>query len=186
MIKKIKVYNRQFITRIIKDGYDSGFPFFNRTWHLVSIHGDSRKLMTPENVGILEGFGMSSCLSMDFWDITDDPDFIAELKISFPKYVLFNKEQANEVVEFLTKLKNDPSDDVLICHCDAGISRSGAVATFAAEFFGLDHNSLMLYNPNIHPNAMVLRMLREAAGLGGSSAYMTAEQAREMARKTLG
>lgn len=174
VIGRIQVYNRWSVETLAKNGKDSGFPFFDKTWHLISIHGDSKRFLTPDVVEVLKGHGMGQCLSQDFWDITDDPKFILQLKKSHPHYVLFGKRQAMEIVAFLAERKVEEGDDVLVCHCDAGISRSGAVATFACEFYGLSYSAFLLDNPRLHPNPMVLRMLREAAGLGGKMAFIEA------------
>ena len=179
MIKKVIIYNRQSMDRLPPYGTESGFQYCYAPWSLVSIHGDSRKFLTPENVSKLKELGMRDSLSQEYWDITDDPELVAQLKIYKPQYILFSQEQAKEVVAFLSKLKDDPIDQILICHCDAGISRSGATGAFACQFFGLDYNEFSEDNPMIHPNRMVLRMLREAAGLAGPSEFMTAWEVKE-------
>ena len=182
MIGKIQVYNRWSVETLAKEGRQSGFPFFGRTWHLVSIHGDSKQFLTPEVIEVMKGYGMGKCLSLDFWDITDEPRLIEALKQSHPQYVLFRKRQAMEIVAFMAERKVESGDDVLVCHCDAGISRSGATATFACEFFGLDYGEFLQDNPYLKPNPMVLRMLREAAGLGGKTAFMSFVEAEKERR----
>ena len=187
MIEKIQVYNRQSMDALARYGKESGFPFFDRTWHLVSIHGDSKQFLTPAVTKVLKRYGMGECLSMDFWDITDNPDTIVWLKQSYPQYRLFTRDQAVEVVAFLEARKVESDGDVFVCHCDAGISRSGAVATFACELFGLDYFEFLTDNPRLKPNPMVLRMLRETVGLGGKTAFMTAMEAeKEKQRKEIG
>jgi len=183
MIGRIQVYNRWSMETLAKEGRESGFPFLGRTWHLVSIHGDSKRFLTPDVVDVLKGLGMGECLSLDFWDITDDPKLIAALKQSHPQYRLFRKRQAMEVVAFLAARKAEAGDDVLVCHCDAGISRSGAVATFACETFGLDYGKFLKDNPYLRPNPTVLRMLRAAAGLGGKTAFMDHYEAEKEKRR---
>jgi intein/homing endonuclease/predicted protein tyrosine phosphatase len=60
---------------------------------------------------------------------------------------------------------------VAVHNCDAGISRSGAVAEFAAEVFGIPFDVFFRQNPQIMPNSFVRRLLRESAGLTGESAF---------------
>lgn len=182
MITDIRVYSRQSMERLASEGRTSGFPFFGVTWHLVSIHGRSKQFLTPSVIKTLEGFGMSRSISLDFWDITDNPELIDALKKEKSDYILFSDSQAEDVVKFMNDRKAESSSDVLICHCDAGVSRSGAVGTFACEFFGLDYKKFCSDNPYVSPNLMVLRMLRTTAGTGGPTAFMTAFEA-EAARK---
>jgi hypothetical protein len=89
----------------------------------------------------------------------------------YPNIPLFTKQQADTVVKFCNDRKAEPTDDVLVAQCDAGISRSGAVAEFAAEFFGIPFDVFFRQNPQIIPNSFVRRLLRESAGLTGESAF---------------
>lgn len=68
-------------------------------------------------------------------------------------------EQAGRIVEWLERWHADPMQLRLITHCEAGISRSAAVARFAAEKYGLalPHEADYPYC-----NATVLHRLRAA------------------------
>lgn len=174
MITKIKVYNRFNMEIVAQFGRDSGFPFRDMAWHLVSIYtGDAQSplYLTDKTISSLTEIGLRGHLSMGFWDITDDPRVIDELKKSHPKYVLFSQEQANQVVKFMEDRKAETGDEVLVAHCDAGVSRSGAVSEFACEFFGLDRRDFLKENPYLRANPTVLRMLREASGMPMVSAF---------------
>jgi predicted protein tyrosine phosphatase len=50
-------------------------------------------------------------------------------------YKIFDKEQAKQIIKFVDKVANDIL--ILVVHCDAGVSRSAAVAKFVAEKYGL-------------------------------------------------
>lgn len=69
---------------------------------------------------------------------------------------LFDEQNAKNVLDFVDKYKD--SNCVLVAHCDAGISRSGAIGTFFAEEFGIDKNTLPNY---IRPNQYILKLLKE-------------------------
>lgn len=90
----------------------------------------------------------SNVLNLKFDDIEKD----------IQKYKTMNVEQGKQIITFL---KNIDKENVvyLIVHCAAGISRSGAVATFANEFFELDNEVFKTDNRFIHPNGNVLRIL---------------------------
>jgi len=72
---------------------------------------------------------------------------------------------AQEIAAFLYLIKDQI--DLLVVHCDAGISRSSAVATAAAEMFGLDTELERLQsNKRYSPNQYVLSMVRKHISLG--------------------
>lgn len=49
----------------------------------------------------------------------------------------------------------------MIVHCHAGVSRSGAVATFSCDYCGLDYNEFIKGNRFIMANPHVLDVLRK-------------------------
>ena len=82
---------------------------------------------------------------------------------------LFSVSQAEEVITFINLIKDAEEDAVLVVHCDAGVSRSGAVGTFVCDYLGLDYNEFMSENKGIMPNPYVLKLLRETAGMNSYS-----------------
>ena len=66
------------------------------------------------------------------------------------KYIqLFTPKDAKHIIDFVNEVKNKV--DVILVHCDAGISRSAAVAKFIAEMFNLPFpESYMLYNKYVY------------------------------------
>jgi predicted protein tyrosine phosphatase len=175
MITKIHVQNRFNMDLIAQFGIDSGFPFHKRTWHLISIYtGESAKCsplyLTEKTIQTLKTIGMKECLSLRFGDITEE---MVDVIKAYPNIPLFKKEQAEDVVKFLNDRKAEQTDDILMVHCDAGISRSGAVAIFSCEFFDLDYREFQKDNPYLCPNSTVMRLLRKAAGIEVGSAFQT-------------
>lgn len=51
---------------------------------------------------------------------------------------LFDESHARQVVDFVRRINDDPQLFDLVIHCKAGISRSAAVALFAADETGCD------------------------------------------------
>jgi predicted protein tyrosine phosphatase len=137
------------------------FPY--KYWHLISIYGDDSKYLVPKTIKSLEKYGLQEHLSLNFWDITNE--HYGNLKEQFPNVKLFNEQCAQKVIKFLDVLKNDSNDGILAVHCSAGISRSGAVGTFACDYLGLDYNIFLKDNPYIMANPYVLRILRNCSGL---------------------
>ena len=54
MITSITVQNRFNMNFYAKMDIDSGIPFTDKPWHLISIHGDSPKYLTDKNISILK------------------------------------------------------------------------------------------------------------------------------------
>lgn len=73
-------------------------------------------------------------------------------------------EHAQQIADFLYLVQGQL--DLLVVHCDAGISRSSAVATAAAEMYGLDEELERLQsNKRYSPNQYVLSMVRKHIAL---------------------
>lgn len=70
----------------------------------------------------------------------------------------FTKDQAQTVIDFLDKQKECGIDNGII-HCQAGISRSGAVASFTANYFNMNKFVFKSLNPKIISNPHVLSTL---------------------------
>lgn len=70
----------------------------------------------------------------------------------------FTEDQAKELLEFIESNKDK---ETCIVHCAAGISRSGAVGTFITEYFNSDFDWFRKTNPQIHPNRLVLDLLKK-------------------------
>jgi len=172
MIKEVKIYNRFNMENFARFG-GMHFPYVERPWYLVSIHTDEDDpFLTEKNTKLINDFGCLGSISLRFWDITDDQAIsISEGTSERSKKLckemkLFNKEQAKEVVGFLSAInQGDEEDGVLVAHCDAGISRSGAIGTFAVDFLRLDYQEFINSNPYIRPNYYVLRILRQLSDM---------------------
>lgn len=87
-------------------------------------------------------------LNLKFDDIEED----------IGKYKTISIKQGRQIISFLEGINKDVVVYLLV-HCAAGISRSGAVGTFANDYFKLDRDVFKLDNPYIHPNGNVMRVL---------------------------
>ena len=172
MIKKILVLSRPDMETLIANDCIS-LSCIGK-WNLISIHGSHEPLLNPELIKKLKGVGMQSCLSFNFWDITESD--VEELTKQGQDYVLFNTGHSNQIIEMFNTIKNSNEDSTLIIHCHAGISRSGAVGIFATDFFDYDFWTFRRDNPNVSPNYMILRMLRNDAGLNLGSCMATSTE----------
>ena len=71
----------------------------------------------------------------------------------------FSKTDAGSFADFVKTLEVE----MLYCCCDAGESRSPAVAAAVMRHFGLDDMQVWK-NPHYHPNMLVFEMLADALG----------------------
>jgi predicted protein tyrosine phosphatase len=162
MIKKVKIYNRFNMENFALTG-GINFPYYNQPWHLVSIYGDDVEFLTENNKNIFREMGCKNFLSLNFSDITDNQ--YEKVRVSYPRTILFNQEHAKQIVDFIRDIQGKKEDSVLVAHCQAGISRSGAVGTFVNDYCGLDYSDFLRENPYIMANPYVLRLLRREAGM---------------------
>lgn len=87
-------------------------------------------------------------------------------KDTYPEFIHFNEEMAESILNFVKKI-NDDGQNVFYVHCDAGVSRSGAVGYMLNEYFNKyldrkdeDTEFFQRVNSNILPNPEVARILK--------------------------
>ena len=72
------------------------------------------------------------------------------------------ENQAQELFDFINKNKDKKT---CIVHCTMGVSRSGGISQFIADYLNVDKNQFKSDNPQICPNNHVIRMLKKVSGL---------------------
>lgn len=101
----------------------------------------------------------------------------------------FARNDAAAIVDFLMNLA--PEVDTIFCCCDAGESRSPAVAAAVCRCYGQD-DSHIWKNPQYHPNMLVFQTLTGMMGIPVSDAeaeflfYTNRKAFRDAIRKTRG
>ena len=105
--------------------------------------------------------GFAAVLRIAFWDVNTPHPVTREYNGETFVYAPITREQAQEITEFLDHW-HAPQDgpEILVVHCRAGVSRSAAVARFAAERYGIE----LAQNAEL-ANAEVLCKLRQAVGM---------------------
>ncbi len=80
--------------------------------------------------------------------------------------IFFNEEHAKKIHEFIKKIKADDKKEFYV-HCDAGVSRSGAIGYLLNEYFNkfltdnkIDNEAFRMNNSHILPNPLVVRVLK--------------------------
>jgi len=153
MIQKIIVVPRMVIKDMILD--DSIKIWDN--WSLISITTTKDETIVDKDK--LKKKGCKDYLECVFSDVTlEEYNRLSKHE----DITLFSKECALRIIEFIDR--NKDRVDTLVAHCDAGISRSGAVGLFANRFLGLDEKNFRKDN-NVLPNVFVLNTLMETSGL---------------------
>lgn len=84
--------------------------------------------MVPTHPAKLDEHSWADVLRLEFHDA--EPSATKKFRI------YFSEKQAMEVIEFLSKHAGTGVKEVFV-HCDAGISRSAAIAKFAAQQYGM-------------------------------------------------
>ena len=161
MINKILVYPRRVIEKLLDGKIYRDLPI-DKSWALISIFGTCGDdiLIQDKHHDILKKFNCKDWMSVCFDDITDKTlEGIEEDNAYYKDLVLIDTVQAKLIVEFLDRVKENC--EVLVVHCAAGISRSGAVGLFACRYFGLDENDYRGSHPFIHPNFYVVSVLND-------------------------
>jgi predicted protein tyrosine phosphatase len=92
------------------------------------------------------------CLKFNFWD-ADPANF------DNPIEEFFSEEDAERIIAFLDSSKSSPESQELYVNCEAGISRSGAIASFACDYLELDWHEFYKENSWIQPNPYISRTL---------------------------
>lgn len=160
MITEVKVLSRREMDDIANDPYK--FLFYGDNWGIISIYTDTEYL-DNETRNRLKEFHCLHALSLNFWDVTDT-DY-ERVKKSHPGTILFDNNHAAQVIETVMAMQADEREMVLVAHCDAGVSRSGAVGEFATDFCKLSYPRFREKNPCVCPNSFVLSKLRRISGL---------------------
>lgn len=109
-------------------------------------------------------------LNIFFEDVRPEHiSILPELERQFERSIkVFDESMADRIIEFLIRCHARPTEEKLIVNCSAGISRSGAIVSFAAEIFDIDKQQFRQENASIAPNGMVLYLLRERWNLRSS------------------
>jgi len=120
----------------------------------------SQVLMTKKRIEELHAMDCHYILPLVFEDIRkqDEPKLL-------DKHVLFNEDMAHQIISFLDVLR-DKEITTLFIHCDAGVSRSGAVGIFAVRYLDMDEKEFLGSNI-IHPNSTIYDILMKVSGLRG-------------------
>lgn len=82
--------------------------------------------------------------------------------------IFFDEEHAKQIVDFIADITDTPQKTFYV-HCDAGVSRSGAVGYLLNEYFNKflsnneeDYKFFQIHNSHVMPNPLVVSLLKLA------------------------
>lgn len=155
MIEEIKIYNR-FNIKSILDELERP-P--SHSWYVISMYCSQQDpLFYDCDKELHLKLGCKGFLSIQFDDLT--PHSYEENIKRYPYLILFNSDHAKKIIEYIDKLNNEVEPFVLVIHCQAGISRSGAIGEYAAK-----RSKIYFYDNQIRPNRYIYNMLLKESGL---------------------
>lgn len=160
MINKIVAYPRSVIREILQET-----RHINRSWALISICTcPEERLIQKTDEQILSTLGCKKHITYFFGDYTNIAYWKNAAKEANRDIFVFDEEKAKHLISFIDELNSNSEDLSLLVHCDAGISRSGAVGIFTCRYLGLDEKIFRRQNPHIHPNSVVYDILYKVSG----------------------
>ncbi len=159
MIRKVIVHSREAICQNLAELLVEDSNYF------ISIVDPAADNVFPD--------GHLRAITLRFDDVSPDmfenverfETICAEMQALGRPLQLFYASQAVEIVAFVRQLHAAEAEVNLHVHCTLGVSRSGAIATYAANACNIDLAEFAALNPQIHPNQLVLKMLSQAARL---------------------
>jgi len=102
---------------------------------ITSKNGKPANIYTTDN--------LSEILFLNFDDISR-----TDLNLSEEHFTLFNRDFARKILDFVEK----HTDKLIICQCEAGISRSAGVAAALSKIYNEDDS---FFYKNYRPNSLV-------------------------------
>lgn len=147
---KVTFVSRAEARKMIESGV-----FSNGTVDLVSISDTNKEKKEMQELWASHKGESDAAIFLNFLDINDIACQLTDAKV-------------NKILEFTNKTIEKRKD--LVVHCFMGISRSGAVAKFVNEYWGLGDRYLEEYSGH---NLFVYYTLLERAGVPTLRSYYT-------------
>ena len=150
---KILVKSRQWMEYQLNKNHEW---FFGKL--IISIFSKDSSSPFPDRFNVLK---------LEFDDVAErDLEVGWNIFESSHEMIFFNEDHAKSIHEFIKDIPAD-SNKQLFVHCDAGVSRSGAVGYILNEWFNKyltsneeDNKFFQQNNSHIMPNPLVVRLLK--------------------------
>ncbi len=166
MLSKIYVFPRDVVEHLMD--CQNIQPLFNvNKWAIISIYGsmDHPLFAIVCEEDRMKENGCVGALSLQFDDlILSKLDEVTAREMR-KKYIPFDSNMAIQIIDFIEEIKD--KCELLIVHCAAGVSRSGAIGEWVMEYLGLNNEEFNKVNPCIVPNGDVKRIMYNVSGIKG-------------------
>lgn len=147
---KVKFVSRGDARQYVNSGY-----FAERDCDFISISDTHKEANEMKELWLANKQESNAALFLRFTDVDDASSS-------------FDRKKAETIVRFVEESFKKKKD--VIVHCFAGISRSGAVAKFINDYYGMDDEFLETYRGH---NLWVYYTLLEVAGVPTLRQYYT-------------
>lgn len=110
------------------------------------------------------------CLQLKFWDLEEplttgkknSNDIDSPLILEIGEEDLFTEDQARQILSFVNRVLMYRAK-ILVIHCEAGASRSPAIAAALIKYFGQDDSFIFKPGSGYSPNKRVYGLLGKVA-----------------------
>lgn len=186
MIRSVKIMPRMAIHSMANEDYYAlsayhSLPASDRI-RLISINGSDEPPLDDNQISVLKS--KYKFISVDSYVFDDKGGGIWEAIIKRKgldreKSVPFDGDMAISIMSKIDIFNESDSDELLVVHCHAGISRSGAIGSIVAFYLNLDNEEFKDMNPNIDPNKHIMRVMLKEIGRSESSFHTWASQTKK-------
>jgi hypothetical protein len=173
MIKRVKIMPRMAVHSLANEDFYEASVLASLpkadNYYLISINGSDEDLLTVSQIEKLKSKGFKGIVSFKFDDIGGDiwEAIVRRKNLDRSTFIEFSETQLDIALNAFDEFDLEPyTNDCLVIHCHAGISRSAAFGAAFAYSRNLDAQEFILMNPNIDPNKFILTKFLK--GLGGS------------------
>lgn len=164
MIQHIKVFSKDLMAAFVVSADRLLEP-----WICISISSRPEEALfsDPSLKKMALSNGCVELLEQHYGDFSNEENYHNLVKnpdVPDGFYRIFSTKEAKEIIDLLNRSKEGPATHLRV-HCDAGISRSGAVGLFACRYLKLDEKTFRTINPFICPNQHIFQILCKVSGI---------------------
>jgi len=152
MVAQVVVFGRRDLTDVLERRARLAVPSIPRDVYWISVRDPDEPPIWPRSHRRL--------LKLAFWDYDTAADggCVANM---------FERPHAARILRFLGVMRADAKARELWINCEAGLSRSMAIAEFVVDHVGLDFRTFAQAHPVRYPNGRVKQILVQTAREGG-------------------
>lgn len=150
MITKILIYPYERIAQMVEENHPCEGAIF------ISVRDPGEDNLLDSDL-----IPKENKLTLQFNDIVYDGKQLESFNARFnANLIAFTSAQAQSIREFVDRVQEREESEILFVNCEAGISRSGGIGTWVANYIdSVDVQQFKDLNSHIKPNHLVLALL---------------------------